>query len=636
MRMKDITHVVDPGRIIPKEDTEVEDHNYYGQKIREYVLKRLNELVVNKSEELNKGKIINPPEIPKVTPETEEYFSGVSYEGSYPKLEEATKKGKTFYFPLTNKNLKNVYLFHNESLEEHNDKESLEWIKKNPEQAKTHPIVIARHPDGSLHVTDGQHRFNSALKSGKTHVRAFIFNVPEEHVNKIFAPNHISKYYPQFGKSEELKKVPTPYDIRSEDDVDHNTYKNIKKVIHTDKDSKGFTHKVLIDPKNDNEILHTLHSPKGEKIAQLKITRDLPNDVPGGQGFNKENIISHVTVSPESKYRGKGFGRKLYLNALKYHKSLTSDSTVSPMANKVWKKISKLKNVDTELAPYNDYDSTPHRAWYYKSEDLDKGAKGDWQKDPNYNFKVEHHEYTLPLRPGKKYRSTTVTAYHKNKKFSNQEIFDIMDKSKGDYRNFNEANQRFNHPELGGLIGSATFESTKGDKNEGEVGHVHVDENHRRKGIASEMYKLFEKSTGMKAKPSTAQYENAKKLWAQPNRPFGKSEELDKGAKGDWQKEGYIIRHFKTPHGVTVEAYKGNEKVGYLEAAHSQADKTKLYPIQTEVDFDHQRKGLATAMYQHAEKIMGKPFRPGSQSKEAKALWGQKSRPFGKSEDSKE
>ena len=41
-------------------------------------------------------------------------------------------------------------------------------------------------------------------------------------------------------------------------------------------------------------------------------------------------------------------------------------------------------------------------------------------------------------------------------------------------------------------------------------------------------------------------------------------------------------------------------------------------------------------MYQHAEKIMGKPFRPGSQSKEAKALWGQKSRPFGKSEDSKE
>jgi predicted GNAT family acetyltransferase len=109
-----------------------------------------------------------------------------------------------------------------------------------------------------------------------------------------------------------------------------------------------------------------------------------------------------------------------------------------------------------------------------------------------------------------------------------------------------------------------------------------------------------------------------------------KSEELDKGAKGDWQKEGYTIRHFKTPHGVTVEAYKDNEKVGYLEAAHSQADKTKLYPIQTVVDFDHQRKGLATAMYQHAEKIMEKPFRPGSQSKEARALWGQKKRPFGK------
>jgi|GEM_PF-6145128 len=55
MRIKDITHVVDPGRLIPKEDQEDKDHNYQGRKIREYVTKRLNELVVNKSEELDKG-----------------------------------------------------------------------------------------------------------------------------------------------------------------------------------------------------------------------------------------------------------------------------------------------------------------------------------------------------------------------------------------------------------------------------------------------------------------------------------------------------------------------------------------------------------------------------------------------------
>jgi hypothetical protein len=48
----------------------------------------------------------------------------------------------------------------------------------------------------------------------------------------------------------------------------------------------------------------------------------------------------------------------------------------------------------------------------------------------------------------------------------------------------------------------------------------------------------------------------------------------------------------------------------------------------------HQRKGLATAMYQMAEKeLKGKKLNPDvsvSQSKDAKALWSQPKRPFGK------
>ena len=232
-----------------------------------------------------------------------------------------------------------------------------------------------------------------------------------------------------------------------------------------------------------------------------------------------------------------------------------------------------------------------------------------------------------------------------------------MDKSKGDYRNFNEANQRFNHPELGGLIGSATFESTKGDKNEGEVGHVHVDENHRRKGIASEMYKLFEKSTGMKAKPSTAQYENAKKLWAQPNRPFGKSEELDKGAKGDWQKEGYKIKNL--PYKDFIKKFPKYSESNSLMPHHivSNADEVHyalspdkkiighlavkehgpyLLPVDSFVKEEHRRKGIANELYSTAELYHGLSLEPSDnpadQSADAEALWAQPNRPFGKSE----
>lgn len=46
----DISNSTDPGRLIPKE-MEEEDHIFYSKKIKEYAIKRLNELVVNKSEE---------------------------------------------------------------------------------------------------------------------------------------------------------------------------------------------------------------------------------------------------------------------------------------------------------------------------------------------------------------------------------------------------------------------------------------------------------------------------------------------------------------------------------------------------------------------------------------------------------
>lgn len=129
-------------------------------------------------------------------------------------------------------------------------------------------------------------------------------------------------------------------------------------------------------------------------------------------------------------------------------------------------------------------------------------------------------------------------------------------------------------------------------------------------------------------------------------RTFKKSS-MAKGANGDWKKEGYSISHKQTRLGTTVTAHdKHGNLAGEVDFHHhDQQNKTPndvgfqgihgLYPDHTGVGEEHQRKGLATAMYHHAEKITGRPIiRPGpyDQTKEAKHLWDSNpSRKFGKS-----
>jgi len=119
---------------------------------------------------------------------------------------------------------------------------------------------------------------------------------------------------------------------------------------------------------------------------------------------------------------------------------------------------------------------------------------------------------------------------------------------------------------------------------------------------------------------------------------MAKAEELEKGQQGNWQAEGYEIRHsIDDPHQperltVTAHAPDGS-RVGMLDVSPSHSRPGTLYPTGIQVHPQHQRKGLATAMYQRAEQVLGLPMAPGSyQSPEAQMLWNQPSRPFGKSE----
>mgnify|MGYP002783848652 CR=1 FL=1 len=121
--------------------------------------------------------------------------------------------------------------------------------------------------------------------------------------------------------------------------------------------------------------------------------------------------------------------------------------------------------------------------------------------------------------------------------------------------------------------------------------------------------------------PHVATYKKPKKLAAS---------KLAKGARGDWKKEGYTL-HIKTwndqipkdkihlfnpkEHDFSVVAKDSTGKVvGYSNLYH---EGSRLYPAEISVDKKHQRKGLASAMYDHAYQNSNKHVYPSTMSSDA-------------------
>jgi GNAT superfamily N-acetyltransferase len=75
-------------------------------------------------------------------------------------------------------------------------------------------------------------------------------------------------------------------------------------------------------------------------------------------------------------------------------------------------------------------------------------------------------------------------------------------------------------------------------------------------------------------------------------------------------KEGYAFRDEEGPEGLRVHSFLGNKKVG--TAWFKPHSETHLKPVSVVVDEDHQRKGLATALYDHARRVSGKEILPGN------------------------
>lgn len=67
------------------------------------------------------------------------------------------------------------------------------------------------------------------------------------------------------------------------------------------------------------------------------------------------------------------------------------------------------------------------------------------------------------------------------------------------------------HPDYG-IVGSATFAYNKNIP-EIKPGNTIINDNHRRKGLATSMYLLVEEITGLKLQPSDDQSSDAKLFW---------------------------------------------------------------------------------------------------------------------------
>lgn len=119
------------------------------------------------------------------------------------------------------------------------------------------------------------------------------------------------------------------------------------------------------------------------------------------------------------------------------------------------------------------------------------------------------------------------------------------------------------------------------------------------------------------------------------------SSDIAKGERGDWKKEGYRLESSPiADHGsyrkIHIKAYDNkNNHIGSYIFTHEK-DEEYAKPLQSNTHIEHQRKGLASSAYRHAEKKLGVSLKPdesiGGQTKDAQKLWSQPKRPFGKNE----
>lgn len=138
----------------------------------------------------------------------------------------------------------------------------------------------------------------------------------------------------------------------------------------------------------------------------------------------------------------------------------------------------------------------------------------------------------------------------------------------------------------------------------------------------------FYKGAGFTEMPGESAADGAAILSIPYARDLKVISEVEAGTSGDWKKEGYKFKVNKNAdyHGKpALEVQVTHPKFGKVGEGYFLENEagTEINPVDVEINEDHQRKGLASAMYDLVEKTTGLELVPimSDQSEDAKKLW---------------
>lgn len=346
------------------------------------------------------------------------------------------------------------------------------------------------------------------------------------------------------------------------EDSENGAYKPSKgsKKIKSYKLRNGLTHDVFKSPVG-KQFHHTISHPT---LGHLGTLSTIPSETPG-----------HYTVTSSEvhpNFRGKGIGSSLYSAALLHHKALESDQDVSEEAMSRWMSLGNKKGIQFEDAPFepaddnNEEAAKPFRARVVDPKLVDynehfKPLAGSIRSVPTTKKlaaseakKINPKDPILGQRPA---AEKPATEKWLERLKMHQEKSKLAKGQNGDWKKegytFSHqpgkdwGDSKYHtilaHDSNGDVVGHFDFDhlkATPGMEEHVNVRSASVNPTHRRLGLASEAYRQIENITGAKIKASPGnQSDDAKALWAQPKKAFGKS--LEKGAHGDWKKEGYSL-----------------------------------------------------------------------------------------------
>ena len=413
----------------------------------------------------------------------------------------------------------------------------------------------------------------------------------------------------------------------------HNDNPTINKEENQLNSKANYNFKVDKGPRGAK--IRAIHNDTGETVGEMSLHNLHRKYLQVGKVRVKHPHHKNDLETQMYTHGLKTFGKRNDPHHKDYYKR-KSESTINKEENqlnpkakaanfKIYGEMLKRKNkkkLQPDTTTHEDfgYESDPHPAdpekplapapkkglrSFLKAEDLNKGKRGDWQQESN-NYKF-HHSYTDddPEYGGESHY-VTVTYGPTNKQH-----------------------------DLSKPIGNFMFRV--GEEGEWTPAVAEVSPKHRRKGIASHAYNIVEsKLEGDKLIPYHDQTKDARALWSNPNRQFGKAEDLNKGKRGDWSKEGYTFEHHKPTDNHPRKSHEIHawDKAGdYAGVIHFNEGDNDLHTDDIRIHPNHKRKGLASQMYAMGEKYTGKKFYPSDvQTDEGEALWAQKNRPFGKAE----